>query len=106
MGHSQAPQIPTPAHQAQLEEEVPSWEIEDLNHTPVEAVALNPHPGQASEQAEVQEHGACLTSHFIFSSRQGHSNKEADVEEEDGPEEIHVDMDNIVSLFFPVEDKI
>lgn len=75
--------------------------IEDFNHKAEETVALNAHPGNAGKQAKVQEHGTSLASCSAAGRGQKCRCEEADVEKEDGTEEIHVDVDYVVPLILP-----
>lgn len=95
----------TPAHQAKLKEHVLDVGIEDSDHKEVQAVALDTHPGQAGQQPEMQKHGARLASYVTTGRGQRHCDEEAHVEEEDGPEEVHVNVDNVVPLLSPREER-
>lgn len=95
----------TPAHQAELEEEVVVVGVEDFDYKPVEVVALDAHPGEAAEEGEVQEQppgsAGCLTA----AGSQVLRDEEGEVQEEDGTQQVHVDVHacDLVSLLAPGE---
>lgn len=90
----------TPAHQAELEEEVVMVGIEDFNHKPVEVVALDAHPGETAQEGEVQEQPPGSADRLTAAGSQMLRDEEGDVQEEDGAQQVHVDVHarDLVSL--------
>lgn len=97
----------TPAHQAELEEEVVMVGVEDFNHKPVEVVALNAHPGEAAQECEVQKQPPGSADGLAAAGSQVLGDEEGDVQEEDGDQQVHVDVHarDLVSLLASGESK-
>lgn len=97
----------TPAHQAELEEEVVMVGVEDFNHKPVEVVALNAHPGEAAQECEVQKQPPSSADSLAAAGSQVLGDEEGDVQEEDGDQQVHVDVHarDLVSLLASGESK-
>lgn len=95
----------TPAHQAELEEEVVMVGVEDFDHKPVEIVALDAHPGEAAEEGEVQEKPPGSAGRLTAAGSQVLRDEEGEVQEEDGTQQVHVDVHacDLVSLLAPGE---
>lgn len=74
--------------------------IEDFNHKPVEVVALNAHPGEAAQEGEVQEQPSSSADCLAAAGSQVLGDEEGDVQEEDGTQQVHVDVHarDLVSL--------
>lgn len=93
----------TPAHQADLEEEVVMVGAEDFDHKPIEVVALDAHPGEAAQEGEVQEEPTSSADSLAAAGSQLLRDEEGDVQEEDGTQQVHVDVHarDLVSLLAP-----